>query len=433
MRSAWLLPPLTLLATAWSSSSSSSSSSFDPYLLDGGLVTAVAGRDYALIASDTRLTDGGYGIRSRDHLGGRIWSAVSSSGCIVDGYDDDDDNERAIARRRDFVPPPVLVGSAGCSADCESLRRRVRLELDALLSSSSTSSSSSSYYYNRHPGGGGGGVRSVANLLQQVLYGRRSFPYYSFCVVAGLDRARRGLGRGRGRGGGGGEEGAAYVYDAIGSYERVAVACAGTGRELLQPILDRSFSPPSRPFRGGRSPPNSPRRRDGTKTTTQEEEEAAEAAAATGDDFDEVDDVGGGGGRVSARATTTTTADVPASRQRAGVAGGLVSPVRTTVDCPWEDAVNVIARAYASVAEREISVGDEVVICVILTNDAARSKGRVSVGGGDGDEDEDEDDDDDDDFGGAVPKLTFARPTIADPDPPPLPNVRPYCNKSHDA
>lgn len=313
-----------------------SSSSFDPYLLDGGLVTAVAGRDYVLIASDTRLTDGGYGIRSRHHLGSRIWSAYSSSPMVVaDVSRDDDGKDTTIV---DKVPPsslsistrrrlggtmttqyyndqsPVLVGSAGCSADCESLRRRMRLELDALQSSSSN-------------GGevGGMSVSSIANLLQQILYGRRSFPYYAFCVVAGLDRRRRG--------GEINEEGAVYVYDAIGSYERVAVCCAGTGRELLQPILDRAFSPVS--------PRLSPR--------------------------SDVNKAGGGGGRL----TTTTTADVSASMQRSGVAGGLRSPVMTIVDCTSEDARDKVARAYASVAEREISVGDEVVICIVRKSRSA--------------------------------------------------------------
>eukprot|EP00956_Cyclotella_meneghiniana_P013276 scaffold19059_cov39-Cyclotella_meneghiniana.AAC.3 len=120
---------------------------------------------------------------------------------------------------------PILIGSAGCASDCESLKRRFRLELDALECNFSSFSSSSNL-----------GVQSVANLLQQVLYGRRSFPYYAFCVVAGIDNHCDFDSR----------EGAVYVYDAIGSYERVAVGCSGTGREMLQPILDRLFSESSR-------------------------------------------------------------------------------------------------------------------------------------------------------------------------------------------
>ncbi len=130
-------------------------------------MTAVAGRDYALIASDTRLTDGGYGVRSRKHLKGRIWSVQSSSmnidleNDVVDCDDDvdvsmasgrrllpsfspprsariDGENDPSIVGHKrytvddvcNYSPPPIFVGSAGCSSDCESLKRRMRLEID---------------------------------------------------------------------------------------------------------------------------------------------------------------------------------------------------------------------------------------------------------------------------------------------------------------
>lgn len=32
--------------------------------------------------------------------------------------------------------------------------------------------------------------------------------------------------------------GAVYTYDAIGSYERVGYGCQGSGKELMQPVLD---------------------------------------------------------------------------------------------------------------------------------------------------------------------------------------------------
>jgi 20S proteasome subunit beta 6 len=67
----------------------------------------------------------------------------------------------------------------------------------------------------------------IATSLSQLLYQRRGFPYYAFCVAAGLDPDSH--------------CGQVYVYDAIGSYEQVAVATSGTGREALQPILDRMF------------------------------------------------------------------------------------------------------------------------------------------------------------------------------------------------
>jgi 20S proteasome subunit beta 6 len=115
-----------------------------------------------------------------------------------------------------------------------------------------------------------------------------------------------------------------YVYDAIGSYERVAVASAGTGRELLQPILDRLFSGP-------------PTQAPGTRGEGPDEKIKESMA-------------------------------VSAGNQRMGVAGSLRPPVRTTVTCSWEEAVDNVARAYRSVAEREISVGDEIVICVVNTS-----------------------------------------------------------------
>mmetsp|Transcript_25078 Transcript_25078/g.45164 ORF Transcript_25078/g.45164 Transcript_25078/m.45164 type:complete len:214 (-) Transcript_25078:559-1200(-) len=199
--------------------STATAQKFDPYQLNGGLVAAVAGKDYVLIASDTRLTDGGYGINSRRYLSGRIWSASSSSTSSSDFSSSNTPNDspsvtstspsststtqQQLTLRRfpaewepdgslvmpsihildsgvqtrkmaqiesgpDTIPTspshfpnrlpqtnnmPIMIGSAGCASDCESLKRRVRLELDALEYSFPTGSSSL-------------GVQSVANLLQ---------------------------------------------------------------------------------------------------------------------------------------------------------------------------------------------------------------------------------------------------------------------------
>ena len=32
-----------------------------------------------------------------------------------------------------------------------------------------------------------------------------------------------------------------YTYDAIGSYERVGYSCQGSGKELIQPVLDNQL------------------------------------------------------------------------------------------------------------------------------------------------------------------------------------------------
>jgi len=363
-----------------------SAQKFDPYQLNGGLVAAVAGKNYVLIASDTRLTDGGYGINSRRYLSGRIWSASSSSSLSTfrstgtppargdDGSSevttktptiqnslrtfpahwssdgslvmpssssiDYDTSSKDIPQTNQIEDTaksamissihstkhsnhynynlPIMIGSAGCASDCESLKRRIRLELDALEYTTSNSSGLS--------------VSSVANLLQQVLYSRRGFPFYSFCVVAGIDYQQH-----QGSGSATTGCGAVYVYDAIGSYERVAVASSGTGRELMQPILDRLFSS-SNAFQTNQ------------KITSHNTNVQKDIMA------------------------------IPAGKQRVGVAGSLHPPVQTTVSCSWEEAVRNVVRAYQSVAEREISVGDEIVICVVNTSS---SKEKI-----DGDNDE---------------------------------------------
>ena len=350
----------TLVLLIWLIRAAPSVAKFDPYQLNGGLVTAVAGRDYVLIASDTRLTNGGYGIISRRYLNGRIWSASSfvslqslhvslpsvasepswdmqpaqweADGSLAmpqkevnrsatnspDRNTHDEDilsssftNFDCTAPKQSIFPLPVLIGSAGCASDCESLKRRVRLELDALQSNFPSASTL--------------GVQSVANLLQQILYGRRGFPFYSFCVVAGIDdRDCDGTG-------------AVYVYDAIGSYERVAVGCSGTGREILQPILDRLFSESS----------------TGVKDNRIE-------CKVSGNNNDDV-------------------MSVPALEQRLGVAGSLRPPVRTIVNCTWEEAVTNIAHGFQAVAEREISIGDELVICLLRSRGSESDEPSVDV------------------------------------------------------
>ena len=248
--------------------------SFEPYQLNGGLVTAVAGKNYCVVASDTRLS-AGYEIYTRRHLNSRIWTAGDSVLCEPDGS--------LVLEEKKQIPvkmAPIWIASSGCAADCEALKRIIRFEVRA------------SQHWNTPLG-----VSSISFLLSQVLYQRRHFPYYSFCVVAGLNDG----------------EGAAYVYDAIGSFEQVAVATAGTGRELMQPILDRLFA---------------------------SQREAEEVIKSSG------------------------TATMP-------------RVVDTRVSCSAEEAVARLIRGYRSVAERDIGVGDSVVLCVTQRDENGDTTCRV--------------------------------------------------------
>jgi 20S proteasome subunit beta 6 len=262
---------------------------FDPYQLNGGLVSAVAGRNYVVIATDTRLVgDSGYDILTRNHVSSRIWTAVdtnspdsstsndvtkamfSKDGSIAVDFPDAKfaqlNSHNTLLSKQTLPSSPVLIGSSGCSADCEMLKRNIRSDLRAAK------------YFTQCTAQ----VGEVALLLSQMLYSRRGFPYYSFCVTAGLNDK---------------DEGHVFVYDAIGSYEQVAVAATGSGRELLQPILDRKFR------------------------------------AIVADKADRLQKWG----------------NIPSFQ----------------VDATKEDAISILLEGYRAVSEREISVGDAVVFCIL--------------------------------------------------------------------
>jgi 20S proteasome subunit beta 6 len=164
------------------------------------------------------IGEGGYLLESRNHLTHRLWSIDFSDGPLLANIEESlrSDPTFVQANPQPTVLPraPVMIGSSGCSTDCCQLQRTLRSDFRA-----------ASYFgqISNAPN-----PDQVATLLSQTLYGRRGFPYYAFCVLSGLDDENNGCGK-------------AYVYDAIGSYEQVAVATAGTGHELLQPILDRLF------------------------------------------------------------------------------------------------------------------------------------------------------------------------------------------------
>ena len=66
-------------------------------------------------------------------------------------------------------------------------------------------------------------LSSAARLIQNLLYGKRFFPYYVYTIIAGLDAEGKG---------------AIYGFDPVGSYERKQCVAGGSASSLITPFLD---------------------------------------------------------------------------------------------------------------------------------------------------------------------------------------------------
>eukprot|EP00730_Choanoeca_flexa_P008662 TRINITY_DN12517_c2_g8_i2.p1 TRINITY_DN12517_c2_g8~~TRINITY_DN12517_c2_g8_i2.p1 ORF type:complete len:178 (+),score=21.77 TRINITY_DN12517_c2_g8_i2:238-771(+) len=149
---------------------------FDPYAQNGGTVLGIAGEDYALIASDTRLSEG-YEIHSRN-----------SPKCFQ-------------------LAPHTVLGCAGFHGDVLTLIKRLEAR-------------HVQYKQKHHKEMS---TPACAQMLATMLYGKRFFPYYTYNILAGIDKEGKGC---------------VFSFDPVGSYEREFVRAGGTASSLLQPLLD---------------------------------------------------------------------------------------------------------------------------------------------------------------------------------------------------
>jgi len=152
---------------------------FNPYQFNAGNIAAVSGKDYVVIAGDTRLSVG-YNILSR--------------------------NTSKIFKLTDQC---VLVCS-GMYADFLALQKYLNARIVMYK-----------FDNDKEPS-----VDSLAQLLATTLYGRRFFPYYCFNLLAGVREDGTGV---------------VYGYDAVGSFENIKYASQGSGKELITPALDILF------------------------------------------------------------------------------------------------------------------------------------------------------------------------------------------------
>lgn len=154
------------------------------YTDNGGSTLGITGKDFAILAGDTRSTSG-YSINTR------FAPKVFRIG--------DDDDTR------------IVLSVVGFAADGNALKER----LDAIVK----------MYKYQH--GKAIGVKACAQRLSTILYQKRFFPYYVHAILGGLDEDGRG---------------ALYSYDPVGSYEREQCRAAGAAASLIMPFLDNQVN-----------------------------------------------------------------------------------------------------------------------------------------------------------------------------------------------
>eukprot|EP00112_Aurelia_sp_Birch-Aquarium-sp1_P017845 Seg418.2 transcript_id=Seg418.2/GoldUCD/mRNA.D3Y31 product="Proteasome subunit beta type-1-A" protein_id=Seg418.2/GoldUCD/D3Y31 len=149
---------------------------FSPYSFHGGTCLAIAGEDYSIIASDTRLSEG-FLIHTRESP--KLYKLTNTT----------------------------VLGCTGFHADALTVTRNVGMRLKM--------------YEHEH--GKKMSCSAIAQMLQTILYYRRFFPYYTYNIIAGLDSEGKG---------------AIYSFDPVGSYEREKYRAEGSSSAMLQPFLD---------------------------------------------------------------------------------------------------------------------------------------------------------------------------------------------------
>jgi len=150
---------------------------FSPYSENGGSVVAIAGEDYCVVASDTRLSGDGYSIFSRE------------------------------TPKLFKLSDKTVLGSTGCWCDILTFTKVAEMRLKAY----------------RHNHNKTMSTPAIAQMTSTMLYNKRFFPYYISNILAGLDEQGKG---------------SVYSYDPVGHCEKNMYRAGGSSCALLQPLLD---------------------------------------------------------------------------------------------------------------------------------------------------------------------------------------------------
>jgi len=156
-------------------------SQWSPYQDNGGTVIGLRGKGYAIIGGDTRLSDGGYAIQTRQ------------------------------TTKVHQITDHCVIASAGQQSERCFLWKQLDNHAEQYE------------FKNEKPIP----PHAVVQVLSTTLYQRRFFPIYTFNVVAGVDK----------------ETGQGYIwgYDAIGSFESSPYCVTGSGSALITSILDNQI------------------------------------------------------------------------------------------------------------------------------------------------------------------------------------------------
>eukprot|EP01063_Lacrimia_lanifica_P014087 TRINITY_DN20759_c0_g1_i1.p1 TRINITY_DN20759_c0_g1~~TRINITY_DN20759_c0_g1_i1.p1 ORF type:complete len:251 (+),score=106.91 TRINITY_DN20759_c0_g1_i1:54-806(+) len=149
---------------------------WQPYQDNGGSALAVAGKDFVVVAADTRMSNG-YAIMDRN-----------MSKCYE-------------------LPGGHVLATGGMQADRTHLQKNIQHRL-------------THYEYDNKKTAS---VGAVAQMLSIQLYNRRFFPLYCYNLLCGINEAG---------------EGCVYSYDVVGCLERRSHQAVGSARDQIEPILD---------------------------------------------------------------------------------------------------------------------------------------------------------------------------------------------------
>ncbi|KAJ8888841.1 hypothetical protein PR048_008335 [Dryococelus australis] len=153
--------------------------SFNPYADNGGSIVAIAGNDFAIIASDTRLSSG-FSVYTREQS--KLFKLSDTT----------------------------VLGATGCWCDTLTLTRILEARMQMYLHEHQKCMSTA----------------AVAQMLSTMMYYKRFFPYYISNILAGLDDEGKGC---------------IYSYDVIGHCEKAKFRAGGSAGALLQPLLDNQI------------------------------------------------------------------------------------------------------------------------------------------------------------------------------------------------